>query len=142
MSRGFIPRALRARIAAQAGHRCGYCLLSERFLGFDLEIDHIVPEALNGPTVEENLWLACSECNARKGTRISARDPLTGERVALFNPRTQAWRDHFAWTAAGDVVIGQTATGRATLHALHLNSPKRVAARRFWVAAGWHPPRD
>ena len=50
MSRTYIPRALRERVAAQAGHRCGYCLLDERLVGIALEIEHIIPEALGGPS--------------------------------------------------------------------------------------------
>ncbi len=44
MSRTYIPRALRERVATQAGHRCGYCLLDERLVGIALEIEHIIPE--------------------------------------------------------------------------------------------------
>ncbi|MGI8915489.1 MAG: HNH endonuclease [Chloroflexota bacterium] len=32
-------------------------------------VDHIIPQALGGPTEEGNLWLACSLCNASKGAR-------------------------------------------------------------------------
>jgi hypothetical protein len=141
MRRTAVPRALRDRVAAQARHRCGYCQVDERY-GFSLEIEHIIPKALGGPTTEQNLWLACRDCNGRKGSRIAARDPLTEEVVPLFNPRTQLWHDHFAWTPTGDRVIGLSPTGRATIQALDLNGRKRVTARQFWVAAGWHPPTD
>jgi hypothetical protein len=106
----------------------------------DFEIEHLIPEALGGQTVEENLWLACRECNARKGIRTTARDPVTGQLVPLFNPRAQPWIAHFRWTPEGDQIRGLTPTGRATIHALGLNRPKRVVARQFWVQAGWHPP--
>ena len=39
---------------------------------FKLEIEHIHPRALDGKTVEENLWLACRECNAHKAAKIKA----------------------------------------------------------------------
>lgn len=142
MSRSYVPRALRARVAAQARYRCGYCLLSERLFGIPLEIEHIIPEALGGPTTEDNLWLACSACNGRKGDRVAARDPMTGDVVPLFDPRHQVWHEHFAWTPAGDWLVGQTPPGRATIRLLALNRPELVAARRLWVAAGWHPPAD
>jgi hypothetical protein len=142
VSRSYIPRRLRRHVADQARHRCGYCLLEERYLGFALEIEHIVPEALGGLTSEENLWLACSECNNRKGDRIAAIDPITGRSAPLFNPRQQVWAEHFAWSERGDRMIGRSPTGRATIAALNLNGPMRVDARRFWVAAGWHPPAD
>jgi len=142
MSRGYVPAWLRERVAAQANERCGYCLTAAAVTGAPLVIDHLIPEALGGLTEEANLWLACAQCNLHKGDRITARDPLTDAWVALFNPRRQTWRDHFAWTPAGDQVIGLTPVGHATVQALQLNRPLLVQARRAWVNAGWHPPRD
>ena len=107
-----------------------------------MEIDHIIPQSLGGPTEEENLWLACSLCNDHKSDRIAALDPLTGTIVRLFDPCHQAWREHFAWTAEGDRLVGLTSTGRATIAALHLHRPSLVKARQAWVSAGWHPPTD
>lgn len=137
-----IPKGLRERVAAQAQHRCGYCLTSETIVGAPMEIDHIIPRSLGGLTAEENLWLACPLCNEHKGIRTVALDPLTGEMVPLFNPRRQIWGEHFAWTATGDRIIGLTAIGRATVIALHLNRSSLVKARQGWVAVGWHPPKD
>jgi 5-methylcytosine-specific restriction endonuclease McrA len=91
MSEVYIPNTLRQRVAAQARHRCGYCLTSEAIVGTPMEIDHIIPQSLGGPTEEENLWLACSLCNDHKSDRIAALDPLTGTIVRLFDPRHQVW---------------------------------------------------
>jgi hypothetical protein len=107
-----------------------------------MEIDHLIPLSLGGLTVAENLWLACSLCNDHKGDRIAALDPLTGEIVRLFNPRYQVWREHFAWTAEGDRIVGLTPTGRATVVALNLNRPSLVKSRQAWVSVGGHPPAD
>ncbi len=142
MSRTYIPQWLRERVTEQAGHRCGYCQADERYFGTDFEIEHLIPEALGGATAEENLWLACRECNGRKGIRIAAADPLTGDLAPLFNPRTQRWSKHFRWVATGDQLSGLTPSGRATIRALGINRPKRILARQFWVQAGWHPPKD
>ena len=68
MSETHIPKVLRESVTAQARQRCGYCLTSERIVGTPMEIDHIIPESLGGPTEEENLWLACSPCNDHKAT--------------------------------------------------------------------------
>ena len=89
MGRSYIARRLREQIAREARQRCGYCLTSARITGTPMEVDHIVPESLGGPTVRENLWLACSMCNDHKGNRIAAPDPSTGEVVRLFDPRRQ-----------------------------------------------------
>jgi HNH endonuclease len=131
MSRSYIARSLREQIAGEARHRCGYCLTAARITGTPMEIDHIVPESLGGPTVRENLWLACSMCNDHKGNRIAAPDPSTGEIVRLFDPRRQ-----------GDQILGKTPTGRATIAVVRLNRAELVEARRGWILAGWHPPKD
>ena len=52
-----------------------------------LSLDHLLPVAAGGLTVRENLWLACRSCNEHKGDRTRAEDTVTGEVVALFNPR-------------------------------------------------------
>jgi 5-methylcytosine-specific restriction endonuclease McrA len=138
----YVPRALRERVAAQAKHRCGYCLTTEAMVGAPMEIEHIVPRSLGGLTTEENLWLACPLCNEHKGNRIVALDVVTDQIVPLFNPRRQTWSEHFAWAPEGDRIVGLTAIGRATVIALNLNRPALVKARQAWVAAGWHPPKD
>lgn len=142
MASTHVSKELRERVAAQARHRCGYCLSSEQVAGHSMELEHLMPRALRGPTIEENLWLACKACNAAKGQRISARDPQIGEMARLFNPREQRWEDHFLWVDSGAQIVGKTAIGRATVMALRLNRPLLVRARRAWVEAGWHPPID
>ncbi len=142
MSQTYVPAALRRKVAAQARLRCGYCLTAEGIVGTPMEIEHLVPEALGGATEEENLWLACPLCNRHKGCRTTAEDPASGQMVPLFNPRSQTWEEHFSWGGSGTRVIGVTAVGRATVAVLKLNRPALVKARKRWVAAGWHPPRD
>ena len=140
MSKSYIPKALRERIGEQAGHRCGYCLTQEAIVGTPMEIDHLIPESLGGLTEEANLWAVCSLCNGHKADRIASLDPQTGEWVRFFDPRRQAWNQHFAWGVEGEQIIGLTPTGRATVTALQLNRPSLVIARRAWVSVGWHPP--
>ena len=142
MSKTYIPKALRARVAAQGQYRCGYCLTQERIVGVPMDVEHIIPEALGGPTEEANLWLACSPCNTYKGDRVTGIDPLTGEVVSLFDPRRHVWQEHFAWVDGGAIIEGQTPHGRATMTTLHLNRVTLVRARRLWISAGWHPPGD
>ena len=101
-------------------------------------MDHVVPEVADGPTMLENLALACIHCSLRKGARQMARDPKTGRLVRLFNPRARAWNLHFRW--AGDKVAGITATGRATIEALALNGPEHQIIRSFESVLGRHPP--
>ena len=140
MSSAYIPLHLRQLVSRQSRGRCGYCLSSELITGIPLDLDHLIPTSLGGLTVEENLWSACSRCNGHKGNRVAARDPMSGEIVPLFNPRTQIWNEHFAWTDSDTRILGKTAIGRATVVALRLNRSPLVNARRAWVSVGWHPP--
>lgn len=142
MSATRVPAALRQRVARQARYRCGYCLTAEEVVGAAMQVDHMLPEALGGLTEEENLWLACSDCNTFKSDHTSPVDPLTKDTVALFNPRQHRWREHFAWTAEGDYIVGQTPIGRATVAALKLSRLLLVRARRLWVRIGVHPPAE
>lgn len=142
MSKTYIPKDLRARVAEQARYRCGYCLTQEMVVGVPMDVDHIIPEVLNGPTEEENLWLACSLCNSHKGDRVTAVDPATSEVVRLFDPRRQRWGEHFAWADGGALIVGLTAVGRATVVALNMNRAPLVRSRRLWMSAGWHPPAE
>lgn len=125
-----------------AGNRCGYCRASELVTATELVVDRILPESTGGPTARENLWLVCACCNQFKGGKTRATDPQTDEVVPLFNPRTQTWTEHFAWSGEGTEIIGRTACGRATVEALRLNRELVVLARRRWVSVGWHPPAD
>lgn len=142
MSPRQIPNAVRSRVREQAHHRCGYCRSSQQYVLGLLEIDHIIPKARGGTDDEENLWLACRMCNGFKGTQTYARDPISGRRVRVFNPRRQRWSRHFMWSEDSTRLIGRTACGRATVVALQLNHVMAVLVRREWVSAGWHPPED
>ncbi|MBM4423938.1 MAG: HNH endonuclease [Chloroflexi bacterium] len=142
MASARVPEALRQKVAEQARYRCGYCLRSEELAGMPMTIEHLVPIAEGGLSVEENLWLACNRCNGFKGALTSARDPDIGDTVPLFNPRLDVWVEHFEWNSDGTLIIGKTPRGRATVVALQLNNPEIVVARRLWVSAGWWPPQE
>lgn len=135
-----IPASMRQKLVEECHHRCGYCLMTEANTGIPMTVDHIIPVSKGGGSILANLWLACYRCNEFKANRTGAEDPITGEIVPLFNPRTQAWAEHFAWSPDGTHIIGLTAIGRATVVALRMNDALRVAARWRWVSVGWHPP--
>lgn len=91
MSKSYISKALRERVEEQAQHRCGYCLSQEEVVGAPMEIDHLLPEAFGGLTLEENLWLACTFCNSteERTTRRSRPWPTTfesGAAAGYLNP--------------------------------------------------------
>ena len=125
-----------------AKNRCGYCQLPQEITASLLDIEHILPKARGGTDAEENLWLACRDCNCHKSTKVEAFDYITEQTLPLFNPRTQNWREHFRFSEDKTRIIGTTACGRATVIALRLNNEQAVNARGLWVVAGWYPPQD
>ncbi len=130
---------LRVRIEARAEGRCEYCQAPQNACGYHFHLEHVVPIVQGGQDDESNRALACASCNLAKSDRASAHDPLTGEETPLFNPRTQRWQEHFRWVEDHKTLEGLTATGRATIVCLDLNSELRQAARRFWFAVGLLP---
>jgi hypothetical protein len=70
---------------------------------------------------------------------VNAVDTVTNQLVALFHPHTQRWQDHFTWDERFELIIGLTATGRATVEALQLNRPELLNLRKLLYAAGEHP---
>ncbi|HAI68539.1 MAG TPA: HNH endonuclease [Gammaproteobacteria bacterium] len=137
----YLSTKLRQQIEQDAGHRCGYCLSDETLTGIPLSVEHILPEALGGETIHDNLCLACRPCNEYKGIQIQGIDTETGQKVSLFHPRQDRWHEHFEWSQDGCYMIGKTPIGRATITALRLNRKLLVNARKRWVIVGWHPPK-
>ncbi len=137
-----VSAAVDARIREEAGNRCGYCHAPQELIPAPLEIEHLIPRVPGGSNDPENLWLACRMCNLYKRDQTHARDPQTGRRVRLFNPRKLRWSRHFRWSDDGTRIIGRTVCGRATVVALNLNNQYAVTARRNWIRAGLFPPAD
>jgi len=135
----YLPIELKKRIQEVDNRHCAYCHTKEVNAGQPMTIDHIVPKSQGGETIFENLCFACRCCNEFKSDKTTEQDPLTGERVPLFNPRQHNWNEHFIWDESGIVLLGITTIGRATIVALRINNPVIIAARRRWVSVGWHP---
>jgi hypothetical protein len=136
MSRLVEPN-LEREVRERAGARCEYCHIPEVCSTLRHVPDHVIALQHYGPTVAENLALACIRCNARKGPNLSGVDPQTGLVTTLFNPRTQQWAEHFRWN--GTVLIGLTDRGRTTIDVVGINSPVRVAARLELLTTGEFP---
>jgi HNH endonuclease len=143
MVRRTISADLDRRVREAAGQRCDYCLSPQHLVMARLEIEHSIPLAKGGTDDEANLWRACPICNGHKSDKTDALDPATGTRVPLFNPRTDRWAEHFAWSDDGLQIVGKTSLGRATVIALHLSDdPDAIEVRSYWIMAGWHPPKE
>jgi len=139
MRRVYIPASLRRLIVERARRRCEYCQMPEEHCADIFELEHIVARTKGGETTADNLAFACPYCNRRKGARSHALDTQTGRCVPLFNPRRQQWARHFTWNNDYTKIIGRTATGRATVDALHMNRTAMCNLRRAWYAVGVHP---
>ncbi len=133
-----IPASLRRLVIERANNRCEYCGISQVGQVATFHIDHIVPVVAGGKTAADNLALACVSCSLRKGARQELEDLETGEKVSVFNPRQQDWKQHFAWN--GVEMVGLTPTGRATITAFDLNRPVMLAIRAEEELLGRHPP--
>ncbi len=127
-------------VAERAGHRCEYCRAPEVIFNIPFEVDHIVPQAKGGLDEPSNGALACRACNLRKSDAIDGLDPVTNERVLLFNPREQKWEDHFAVRSEPPFRLeGKTPVGRVTVEQIRMNAPLQLEARAQWVELGIFP---
>jgi hypothetical protein len=135
-----VPAAFRRRVAEHFAWCCAYCRTAESLTVTIFELEHITPRSAGGETTFENICFSCPTCNRYKADRTSAIDPDTSREVALFHPHRDAWDDHFTWNDDATEIIGLSATGRATIHALRMNRRQLVRVRRMWVAMGEHPP--
>lgn len=120
--------AVRALVRRRAGERCEYCRLRQEDSPLaSLHIEHIRPKKHGGTDRDENLCLACIDCNLHKGSNLTGIDPATGAVTELFHPRQQCWEDHFDWE--GIFLVGRTAVGRTTIRVLDMNSEAQLELR-------------
>src|SRR5438477_3715332 len=134
--RGLSVALLRRRVEKRAGWRCEYCHAPQRVSGYRFHIEHILPRAQGGSDALRNRALACATCNLAKADRTVGFDPRRESEVALFNPRTQVWKDHFRWAKDRQTLVGRTPPGRATVATLDMNNPLHREARRLWFETG------
>ena len=121
--------ALEQLVWKRATACCEYCQLPQVVSPLTHAIDHIIARQHNGPTVAENLALACFFCNSYKGPNISGLNPKTGRTVRLFHPRKDRWGRHFAWD--GPILAGRTVTGCVTIALLEINRSEAVEFREY-----------
>ncbi len=128
----------RGLVRQRAEYRCEYCRLPQALVSpLCFHVEHIVPKKHDGGDEVENLALACYFCNLHKGSNLTGIDPHSGRIVPLFHPRRQRWPRHFRWD--GPMLVGRTATGRATVRVLAINLPHRIRIRQRLMEAGLFP---
>lgn len=128
---------LREQVRERAGDRCEYCQLPQACTTLPHEADHIRSQKHRGPTALDNLCWACSRCNGFKGSDVSSYDPVSNDLARLFNPRTDAWSEHFEWH--GPTLLGKTKIGRATIELLQVNLQERADHRQLLIEGGMLP---
>jgi hypothetical protein len=133
-----IPIEVRRFVRQRAGNCCEYCRLSQIGQLVRFQVDHIIAVKHGGTDTEDNLCLACYDCNTFKGSNVAALDPLTRAATRLYDPRFQPWDDHFVINADA-TITGLTPEGRATVFVLRLNNPQRVAERLGDLTIGAYP---
>jgi hypothetical protein len=126
-------------VSQRAEHRCEYCRAPEVIFNCAFEVEHITPTSLGGGDDDSNLGLACRICNLRKSNRVTGVDKETKTEVSLFHPRRDQWAHHFEVESTTGQIIGLTATGRATISHLDLNSELQLQARIQWIRLGIFP---
>ena len=127
--------AIRRLVFERALHRCEYCHLPQAaapFIAFHVE--HIVALQHLQDDSENNLALACPDCNRYKGPNLTSVDPETRQLVRLFHPRQDRWEDHFEYQ--GPLIIGLSDIGTATVRLLDMNSRQRILMRLAIMQTG------
>ena len=115
-------------VRERAGQRCEYCQLhQDQSPLVPLQIEHVIPKKHGGTDTEDNLALACIDCNLAKSSNLTGIDPDTGRITVLFHPRTENWSDHFE--RRGLLILGKTDVGRTTVRVLNMNADEHVQLR-------------
>lgn len=122
-----ISAALRRLVFERAGGCCEYCGMHQDSSVLSFHVEHVIPQQHRGPTLSENLALACPACNLRKGPNLTGIDPDSGEVSRLFHPRRDLWAEHFEKN--GFQVLGRTVIGRTTVWLLSMNTDEQVRLR-------------
>lgn len=132
-----IDSPTRASVRRRADDRCEYCLVSQAQDVSTLHVEHIVAKQHGGSDDLSNLALACIHCNLHKGPNVAGIDPDTGRVTPLFNPRLDAWLDHFE--IRGPLIFGLTPVGRTTAYVLAINAQQQVDLRVSILEEGGAP---
>ncbi|MBL7798596.1 MAG: HNH endonuclease [Saprospiraceae bacterium] len=134
MSR-YIPETVRLFVAERANYRCEYCRIPAADSFFPFHIDHIVSLKHGGSTEADNLAYCCQICNLNKGTDIATYLQNHSTPIRFFNPRTDAWADHFEIDETG-AIYPRTSIAEATIKILDLNHPENIIERRELIKEG------
>ena len=137
---------VRSVVLGRASFRCEYCHID----GWELQVEHVVPRSARhraAPSLSAdelnalaNLAAACAHCNRFKGDFVTGEAAVFGGEHRLFNPRSDQWDAHFAWSADYLRILPLNGVGDATIQRLNMNDPvlrrQRELLRRAALAGG------
>lgn len=113
--------SVRRLVRRRAADRCEYCGLSQADVPLvAFHVEHIIARQHGGSDDPSNLALASYHCNLHKSPNLTGIDPESGQVTRLFDPRQDAWEDHF--DRIGTLIVGRTPIGRATVAVLAMNA--------------------
>jgi hypothetical protein len=125
-----ISAETRRAVRQRAEYRCEYCRIAEADTEFGCEVDHIISEKHSGNSEMANLALACFFCNRNKGSDVgSILSPDCPDFVRFFNPRNDAWNEHFEFDQHSRIVA-KTDIAVVTARILGFNTDHRVLERQ------------
>ena len=139
MSRRKFSPFEKAFIQGRAGHCCEYCKFPMAYSHDDFHIEHIIPIYFKGSSDLINLAWSCDGCNSNKWRYVEGFDVETNMYAPLFNPRQDVWKNHFQWNEDFTMIVGLTATGRATVDLLKMNRLGLVNIHKVLFAYGVKP---
>jgi hypothetical protein len=133
----YISVSVRQFVADRASSRCEYCKVHQQDTFFAFQIDHVVSLKHGGKNEIDNLAFACPQCNSYKGSDLATFIGEYQNIVPIFNPRYQAWGEHFEYSEG--VVLARTLIGEATIKLLQFNGADRIIQRSILEDAGLWP---
>lgn len=136
-SRPSIPDNLRQLVAKRADYLCEYCLISEEDTFLGCQVDHIISLTHGGSNTADNLAYACIVCNRQKGSDLGSIDWDTENLVRFFNPRNDAWGDHFQLNGATIQPISKI--GEVTARIFNFNSNSQLIERQLLILENRYP---
>lgn len=129
----------RAFILENSRGLCEYCHSQAEYSFASYSIEMIVPPSKGGKPETRNLALVCQGCSNHKYRKTEGLDTVGNQTVAFFNPRSDVWKEHFAWNEDASLLVGLTPQGRATVKELKINRPTLIDLRAILVKLGKHP---
>lgn len=100
-----VSRRLRFEVLRRDNHTCRYC--GAKAPDVELQVDHVIPEALGGADDPANLVAACKDCNAGK-----ASVPVDAALIADANDKALKWAAAMRLAAEVQMVDREAELGR------------------------------